>query len=263
MANTIMQTLGRGSLGKCVEYKVGNKVYAMKMVPNGVKTKARVENEIALYKNLNHPNVIRYMTHLNKGGKTCIVMELCYVSLQNILDLYGGVSEPEARHFMIGLVKGLRYIHQQHIVHRDLKPANVMVDKNGQIKIIDFDLSTKIKKNETLSQLCGTPKYLSPELLERNYGYDTDTWALGCIFHELLSGEQLFDAQSLWLLSNKIKAGDFTVSERVSDTAAELIVKMLAHNPADRPALDEILNDKFFDGPTQVMDMMSMDVNYL
>jgi polo-like kinase 1 len=72
-----------------------------------------------------------------------------------------------------GLVQGVQYLHSQKIIHRDLKLANIFLSRNGEIKIGDFGLATKLDtRSERRRTLCGTPNYIAPEILERKgYGF--------------------------------------------------------------------------------------------
>ncbi|KAK6024980.1 kinase domain protein [Ostertagia ostertagi] len=100
-----------------------------------------------------------------------------------------------ARRLMRQLFDGVAYMHSRNIVHRDLKLENILCIDDERIVISDFGFATRLKENETLRELCGTPGYLSPEILRcqmyedaPGYSYPVDEWALGVIMYTLLAG---------------------------------------------------------------------------
>lgn len=75
------------------------------------------------------------------------------------------IKESEAARIYFQLVEALEYIHELKIVHRDLKPENILLDKNLDIKLIDFGLSNIYVSNENLKTACGSPCYAAPEMI--------------------------------------------------------------------------------------------------
>ena len=84
----------------------------------------------------------------------------------------------------------LEYLHQKQILYRDLKPENVLVDIDGNIKLTDFGLCrTNFGKRDRSNSLCGSPEYMSPEMLRVGvHGCMVDFYQLGALFYELLTG---------------------------------------------------------------------------
>lgn len=74
------------------------------------------------------------------------------------------LPENIACRFFLQIINGVEYLHKQQIVHRDLKPENLLLDKNKNIKIIDFGLSNIYSKDEKLKTACGSPCYAAPEI---------------------------------------------------------------------------------------------------
>lgn len=100
------------------------------------------------------------------------------------------LSESEAKLIFKQLIEGMDYLHKNHIVHRDLKLENILLDKDKNVKIIDFGFSTTTAKNKPLNVCCGTPSYMAPELVARKsyFGHLVDVWALGVLLFVLLCG---------------------------------------------------------------------------
>ena len=91
------------------------------------------------------------------------------------------------------VAKGMEYLHEQNIVLRDLKPENILFAEDGYIKLTDFGLSKFVTKNETANTFCGTPDYLSPEMiLGIGHNEKLDIWSVGILLYELLHGKAPF-----------------------------------------------------------------------
>jgi serine/threonine protein kinase len=109
------------------------------------------------------------------------------------------------------------------VMHRDLKLGNILIANGSkQIKIIDFGLAVKLEVGEQGEQMtmCGTPNYISPEVLERQpYGLQSDLWSLGCILYALLTGTPPFECPSVQDTLLKIRKGKFNLPSHMSDHA--------------------------------------------
>lgn len=90
------------------------------------------------------------------------------------------------------MAEGLAYLHSKNVIHRDIKPENLMIGLNGEIKIGDFGWSV-YSPEERQSTLCGTPSYISPEMiLGKPHGKAVDVWALGVLAYEMVTGDEPF-----------------------------------------------------------------------
>jgi len=91
-------------------------------------------------------------------------------------------------------------MHSKKIVHRDIKLANILIDHNENIKIIDFGFSASFKNHKRLKILCGTPCYMSPEIVCRKV-YNSkaiDVWALGVLFYRMVTGVFPFKGKKIY-----------------------------------------------------------------
>ncbi|XP_044527838.1 inactive serine/threonine-protein kinase PLK5 [Gracilinanus agilis] len=255
--------LGTGAFGRC--YKLTdmstNRVFALKVVPwerlsgpdqwgkRGPPSRRQVEREIELHSQLRHRNVVGFHGHFADRDNVYLVLEYCSrKSLAHVLKARKTLTEPEVRYYLRGIAAGLRYLHQQGIIHRDLKLSNFFITKNMEVKIGDLGLATKVGPGgHCHGGLCGTPNYLAPEVVSRKgHSFQSDIWALGCIVYTALTGSPPFKASPLPEMYQNIRDARYPVPSHLSPNARRLIARLLAPNPADRPSLDQVLEDDFF-----------------
>ncbi|CAE1322985.1 PHKG [Acanthosepion pharaonis] len=139
----------------------------------------------------------RYIINLHDVFETStfifLVFELCKKGeLFDYLTQVVTLSEKRTRIIMRQLLEAVKFIHEKNIVHRDLKPENILLDDDMNVKLTDFGLATMLEDNQELTDLCGTPGYLAPEVLnvsmnETAPGYrkEVDMWAVGVIMYTL------------------------------------------------------------------------------
>ncbi|XP_053176753.1 phosphorylase kinase, gamma 1a (muscle) [Scomber japonicus] len=167
------------------------------------------------------------------------------------------LSEKETRNIMRALMEVVQFLHDQNIVHRDLKPENILLDDEMNIKLTDFGFSVQIKEGERLKEVCGTPGYLAPEIIECSmdpghigYGTAVDIWSSGVIMYTLLAGSPPFWHRKQMLMLRMILAGKYDFSspewEDRSDTVKDLISRMLVVDPKKRFTARDVLNHSFF-----------------
>ena len=105
-----------------------------------------------------------------------------------------GVILPEesAKLIIAEIILSLKYLHSKNIVYRDMKPENILLDSNNHIRLIDFGLS-KFQNPLDAVSLCGSPAYLSPEVLfNKPATFSSDIYGVGCILFEMLTGNPPF-----------------------------------------------------------------------
>jgi serine/threonine-protein kinase len=164
------------------------------------ETISRFRNELKLSREISHKNVCR-MFDLNKADDTYyITME--YVngeSLKSVIHMTKKLSIHAAVSLVKQICEGLGEAHRHGVVHRDLKPGNIMIDKNGQVKILDFGLARSIESKGITATgiIIGTPEYLPPEqVLEKTVDKRSDIYSLGIILYEMLTGQVPFEGDS-------------------------------------------------------------------
>lgn len=246
--------LGKGGFAKCFEITdvESKQVFAGKIVPKALILKQhqreKMSSEIAIHKSLNHPNVVGFHGFFEDEDFVFVVLELC--RRRSLLELHKrrkAVTEPEARYFMMQLLKGVQYLHNNRIIHRDLKLGNIFLNDDMDLKIGDFGLATKIEfDGERKKTLCGTPNYIAPEVLcKKGHSYEVDVWSLGCILYTLLVGKPPFETSCLKETYNRIKKNNYTIPWHINPAASSLIKRMLHADPSQRPTVTELLSDEF------------------
>lgn len=105
-------------------------------------------------------------------------------------------DERKAADYMKQTLSAIVYCHSKNIVHRDLKPENLLFDTkkdNANLKVIDFGTSRKMDSQKKLTKRLGTPYYIAPEVLKKNYDEKCDIWSCGVIMYILLCGYPPFN----------------------------------------------------------------------
>ncbi|XP_053713724.1 serine/threonine-protein kinase PLK1 [Synchiropus splendidus] len=247
--------LGKGGFAKCYEITdvETKQLFAGKIVPKSLILKQhqreKMTSELAIHKSLDHPNIVGFHGFFEDDDFVFVVLEIC--RRRSLLELHKrrkAVTEPEARYYMMQLLKGVQYLHNNRVIHRDLKLGNVFLNDDMDVKIGDFGLATKIEfDGERKKTLCGTPNYIAPEVLcKKGHSYEVDVWSLGCILYTLLVGKPPFETNCLKETYNRIKKNSYTVPWHVNSTATSLIKRMLHADPTQRPTISQLLTDDFF-----------------
>jgi len=246
--------LGKGGFAKCYELKdlATGEVTAGKIVPKSLLTKShqkeKMSQEIRLHKAVSHAHLVKLFSYFEDSNFVYIVLELCRKrSLMELHKRRKAVTEPESRYFVHQILLGCKYLHDNKIIHRDLKLGNVFLNDSMEVKIGDFGLATKVDyAGERKKTLCGTPNYIAPEVLgKKGHSYEVDVWSIGCILYTLLVGKPPFETQTLKDTYSRIKKNEYHIPSRIGPLARNLIQRLLQHEPASRPSVDEILRDDF------------------
>jgi serine/threonine protein kinase len=223
---------------------------AMKWLPQGSRydraNVANLKHEYDVGKSLDHPSIIKtYDFGAGKDG-AYLVMELFKTPnikqqlIENIAMLHWRLDK-----ILIECAAAMDYMHENGWVHRDIKPDNFLVDDENHVRLIDFNLSRKIKKGlgKLLSNkmpVQGTYSYMAPEQI-RGLAVDerADIYSFGCMCYELITGKLPFTAVNPAELLNKhLKARPSqinVINKNVHADFANLVHRMLAKEPKDRP----------------------------
>lgn len=147
-----------------------------------------------------------------------------------LLESKATVSEPTTKLIFMQVLKALTHVHSKQMAHRDLKAENIIFDEeSGEVKLIDFGFACIAK--EKLKVFCGTPSYMSPEIVsKREYlGSAVDMWASGVLLYNMLVGVMPYKAPNERELFRKIQRGmvSFPSNVPVSEEAKDLVRSLL------------------------------------
>lgn len=159
----------------------------------------RFLQEYEIIAGIDHPNVVRIFDLGVADDRVFIVME--YLGNGRLSDRLGEALPPaRAIDYLAQIGSALGAVHGTGILHRDLKPANIMFREDGSIALIDFGHAKWMKLEAALTgqgQIFGTPYYMSPEQGHAETTDErTDLYSLGCIFHEMLTGQRPFTSST-------------------------------------------------------------------
>ncbi len=229
---TIKRGVGRGGFGE-VYFATSDagKEVALKLIRRNLDVELRGVSQCL---NLKHPNLIAlYDIKTDEMGDQWVVME--YVSGESLEDLIDrcpqGIPEDQMLSWMRGLCAGVAYLHDHGIVHRDLKPGNIFSD-DGMVKIGDYGLAKFISCSRRSGQTesVGTVHYMAPEIANGRYGREIDTYALGIILFEMLTGHVPFEGESVGevLMKHLTAEPDLSV---LQEPYRDIVKRALAKDP--------------------------------
>ena len=202
----IIEVLGKGGMGKvyrALDKKLNEEV-ALKLVKPEIasdkKTLERFSNELKIARKIAHKNVGRMYELMEEKGTHFITME--YVpgeDLKSFIKRAGPLSAGKTTFIAKQVCEGLAEAHELGVVHRDLKPQNIMIDKDGNSRIMDFGIarSLKAKGITDAGVMIGTPEYMSPEQVDaKETDQRSDIYSLGVILYEMVTGRVPFEGDT-------------------------------------------------------------------
>ena len=252
----ISKELGKGSYAvvKLATHKITKKKYAIKIYTkkslSNKQKKNTVTNEIKILNQLDHINIMKLYEIIETSENLYLVLE--YIKGNSLLEIIKKennniIEEKRALKLFLQIVQGISYLHSNNISHRDIKLENILVTKNDTVKIIDFGFAVKSDKNTFSKFFCGTPSYMSPEIVSKKkyVAQYSEIWSLGVLLFAMLYGRFPFKGKNEEDLFMKIKEADLYFPDEkvfISSKVKKLFEKIFVIEPTKRPTPEEIEN---------------------
>ncbi len=254
----VIEELGAGGMGRV--YRVYDKKIeeevALKLIRPDIaaekRTVERFRNEIKTARKISHKNVCRTHDLGEEGMALFITME--YVrgeDLKSVIRRMKVLAPGTAVSIARQVAEGLGEAHRLGVVHRDLKPSNIMIDKDGNAKIMDFGIARSLARPGTTAEgaIIGTPEYMSPEQVEgKPADQRADIYALGVILFEMVTGRPPFEGETSLAVAHKHRyepAPDpQTLNPQISPDLGRLILRCVEKEREKRyKAVGEFLSE--------------------
>ncbi|KAJ0643639.1 putative protein kinase CAMK-CDPK family [Helianthus annuus] len=248
--------LGRGEFGVtylCTDRETKQAFACKSISKNKLRTAVDIEDvrrEVAIMSTLpDHPNLVKLRDTFEDSEAVHIVMELCEGGeLFDRIVARGHYSERAAAGIAKTVAEVVKMCHENGVIHRDLKPENFLFankKENSALKAIDFGLSIFFKPGEKFSEIVGSPYYMAPEVLKRDYGPEVDIWSAGVILYILLCGVPPFWAETEQGVALAILRGNIDFKRKpwpqISENAKSLVKQMLEPDPKKRLTAQQVL----------------------
>jgi 5'-AMP-activated protein kinase, catalytic alpha subunit len=146
------------------------------------------------------------------------------------------LKEDVAKFLFQQIITGVRYINSKNVLHRDIKLDNILLTSQGDVKICDFGVSKIVEPGEIMTEQCGTPAYIAPEVFEnKGYeGYASDIWSAGVVLYAMLYGAVPFKASNMSDLHKQVTKCKPSYKNEISDQAISLLQGILERDPKKR-----------------------------
>ena len=263
----VISLLGQGGMGavyKCFDIKL-ERYAALKILNLNTSHNStfieRFKREARNQAKLSHPNIVSVYGFVEEKDVLGIAME--YIegdTLESLIRNNGKIEFTYSLELIAQILNGIEFAHQQGFIHRDLKPSNIILDLNGNPKIMDFGISKSIDELKSITQhnaRPGTLLYMSPEQLSGNLiTVKSDLYGLGITFYEMLTGVHPYNAQTIYEIIdshvNKIPVKVSTQIPSIPIAVDEIILR----------AMDKSIGDNFLSATEFKNSILDLSANY-
>jgi len=253
------EMVGRGSLGSV--FKAMNRSNGQMMAVKEVhiddtdkeddRFRASLQNEIDLYKDLQHEHIVSYIGNDYLDGRLFIYLE--YMpggSIAQVLSQFGPLDEPLVARYARHLLEGLEYLHTRSppVLHRDIKGANILVGLDRTVKLSDFGCS-KRSAGTMVQTLRGSVPWMAPEVMRQSgYGRKADIWSFGCVLIEMATAKcpwGSFDNHLAAMVRIAMSNETPEIPGFLSSVAKDIIKCCTDRDPQERPSATQLLVHDF------------------
>jgi serine/threonine protein kinase/Tfp pilus assembly protein PilF len=244
----IIEEIGKGGMGrvyKVQDTKIKEKIALKLIKPEIAKDKRTIErfsNELRLARKIRHKNVCQMFDLGEERGTQFITME--YVSgedLRNSIRRFGQLPIGKSIAIVKQICEGLAEAHRQGVVHRDLKSNNIMIDDDGNVRIMDFGIARSLEAKGITGAgvMIGTPEYMSPEQVEgKELDQRSDIYSLGVILYEMVTGRVPFEGDTPFTVGVKQKSeappNPKDINSQIPDDLNKVILRCLEKDKEKR-----------------------------
>ncbi|MCU7834145.1 MAG: HDOD domain-containing protein [gamma proteobacterium symbiont of Taylorina sp.] len=245
----LIRELGKGTQGvvhlaidPVLQRNVAIKTLHIKNLSNVVDTKELLLKEARTISKMIHPNIVSiYEAGEDEQQNPYLVFE--YVSGQLLTDIMkqqGMMSVSNALGLLKPAIEAISHANEQNIIHCDLKPDNILINDENVAKIMDFGIARILSGQKTKTDgFFGTPRYMPPEYIrEQSLSASNDSYAMGIILYEMLTGQSAFKANSIKLIIKKVLHESLAVPSKfntdIDDKFESIILKAIDKKLANR-----------------------------
>ena len=249
---SIIKSIGEGAQGivhLAVDKRLGRKV-AIKSIHSNLITnntqKERFIGEAKLLSKLKHQTVITLYDYVVDSNGFHLIMEFVDgLPLDDLINkISGPIQELRAIEIFIQVLEGVQHIHDKKIIHRDIKPSNIMIDKNDDVKLLDFGIAKDYADGDSFKTVIGegvggTPMYMSPEHINGSQKtIQSDIYSLGVTLWQMLTGSAPYEGMAIGIIYSKIINDNLKdvkdVYAHISDRMNDIIQKATNKIPEKR-----------------------------
>jgi serine/threonine protein kinase/Flp pilus assembly protein TadD len=244
----IIEELGKGGMGrvyKVLDTKINEKIAIKLIKPEIAKDKKTIErfsNELRLTRKIRHKNVCGMFDLGEEKGTHYITMEFIPgEDLRSSIRRFGQLPIRKSISIAAQICEGLAEAHRLGVVHRDLKSSNIMIDKEGNVRIMDFGIARSIEAKGITGAgvMIGTPEYMSPEQVEgKEVDQRSDIYSLGVILYEMVTGRVPFEGETALSIAMKQKTekpmDPRLLNHLLPDDLSQIIMKCLEKDRKNR-----------------------------
>ncbi|CAD8173562.1 unnamed protein product [Paramecium octaurelia] len=259
----ILKCIGVGGFSRVylVRKRDSGYFYAMKLIDKNFILNSNKEiiinNERQVMEQLNSPYLAKLFYSFETKYYLVFVLEYCaggelFYHLRKLRRL----NEELAKQYFVQVCLAIQELHQYGVVYRDIKPENILLDLDGYIRLSDFGLAKpNMAREETAFSFCGSPEYMSPEMLMRNgHNFMVDIYCLGALLYEFICGSPPFYSRNIEQIYNSILNDriSFPPQLQIHSDLKDLISKLLIKDPqlrlGSKNGIKEILQHRWFKG---------------
>jgi len=247
----VLDEIGSGGMGmvyRALDRELGEQVAIKTLRPELLQDTSLVErfkSEIRLARSISSKHVVRTHDIGERDGIYYLTMEYVEgITVRELLDTRGRLGTAATLAIASQLAQSLVAAHEQGVIHRDIKPQNLLLDGSGVLKVMDFGVARLAGGNANLTEagmLVGTPSYMAPEqMLGEALDERIDLYATGVVLFECLLGRLPYEANSAVALIARVLRDQppvpATIDPEIPPALSDLVVRLLAKDPAHRPA---------------------------